>query len=315
MLNRRYLRIKILQSLYAYYQAGDNEVNKHENDLFQSVDKIYQLYILLLLTIPELNRIALDQLEKKKNKILPSKEDLEPNTKWVNNLYVKKIVASKKLFSASEKLKLNWFGVENQVLLRKVFKEIKNSETYFEFMHNEELGFEEDKSFVVALFKNEIANSSYLQHFFEEKNIHWMDDLDHACSMVLKTIKAVNEKDDFSILPLYKDENEEKAFISTLYRKTIQNDRETEVMIESLTKNWELDRIAKLDIILLKMGVTELMEFSEIPTKVTLNEIIEIAKYYSTPKSSNFINGILDKAIDELKSSKLLLKSGRGLIK
>jgi len=313
MLNRRYLRIKILQSLYAFYQAGDNEVKKHENDLFQSIDKIYQLYILLLLSLPELNRIALDRLEKKKNKILPSKEDLEPNKKWVTNSYVKKIIDSKELYHISEKLKINWSGVENHELLIKVFKEVKNSETFFEFMHNESEGFEEDKSFVVALFKNEIANSTFLHHFFEEKNIHWMDDLDHACSMVLKTIKAINEADEFTLLPLYKEGKEEKAFISTLFRQTINNDAEAEIMIDKLTKNWELERIAKLDIILLKMGIAELMEFKEIPTKVTLNEIIEIAKYYSTPKSSNFINGILDKAIEELKTSKLLSKSGRGL--
>ncbi len=313
MLNRRYLRIKILQSLYAFYQEGDNEVKKHENDLFQSIDKIYQLYILLLLSLPELNRIALDRLEKKKNKILPSKEDLEPNKKWVTNSYVKKIIDSKELYHISEKLKINWSGVENHELLIKVFKEVKNSETFFEFMHNESEGFEEDKSFVVALFKNEIANSTFLHHFFEEKNIHWMDDLDHACSMVLKTIKAINEADEFTLLPLYKEEKEEKAFISTLFRQTINNDAEAEIMIDKLTKNWELERIAKLDIILLKMGIAELMEFKEIPTKVTLNEIIEIAKYYSTPKSSNFINGILDKAIEELKTSKLLSKSGRGL--
>ena len=313
MLNRRYLRIKILQSLYAYYQAGDNQVHKHEKDLFQSIDKIQQLYLLLILTLPELKTIATEALEKKKTKILPSKEDLEPNTKWINNLYIQKIEESKMLRQLSEKLKINWIGVENKELLIKVFKEIQDTETYFEFMHNENLGFEEDKSFMIALFKNEIANSQYLHHFFEEKNIHWMDDLDHACSMILKTFKAINEKDDFVVLPLYKNENEEKEFVSTLFKKTIENDLKAEALIEKLTQNWELERIAKLDVILLKMGICELLEFPEIPTKVTLNEIIEIAKFYSTPKSSNFINGILDKAIEELNINQMLSKSGRGL--
>ena len=313
MLNRRYLRIKILQSLYAYYQAGDNQVNKHEKDLFQSIDKIQQLYLLLILTLPELKTIAKEALEKKKTKILPSKEDLEPNTKWVDNLYIQKIENSKMLRQLSDKLKINWIGVENKELLIKVFKEIKDTETYFEFMHNDKIGFEEDKSFMIALFKNEIANSKYLHHFFEEKNIHWMDDLDHACSMILKTFKSINEKDDFVVLPLYKNENEEKEFVSTLFKKTIENDLKAESLIEKLTQNWELERIAKLDVILLKMGICELLEFPEIPTKVTLNEIIEIAKFYSTPKSSNFINGILDKAIEELNINQMLSKSGRGL--
>jgi N utilization substance protein B len=166
----------------------------------------------------------------------------------------------------------------------------------------------------VQLFKTEIANSSYLYHFFEEMSIHWLDDLDLCCSMVLKTLKAIPEKGDFIVLPLFKEDDDEKEFILQLVKRTIEMDSENEMLINELAENWELDRIARMDILLLKMGITELQNFSSIPTKVTLNEYIEISKFYSTPKSNVFINGILDKAISRLTKEKKIVKIGRGLL-
>src|SRR5574343_18761 len=161
---------------------------------------------------------------------------------------------------------------------------------------------------------DEIANSELLYNFFEEKSIHWMDDIDLACSMVLKTLKSVNEGEVIELLPLYKVDDDEQDFIRDLLRKTISMDKENEALIDDLTKNWELDRIAKMDVILMKMAITELQIFNNIPTKVTLNEYIEISKFYSTPKSNGFINGILDKAIDRLQAEKKIVKIGRGLM-
>jgi N utilization substance protein B len=181
-------------------------------------------------------------------------------------------------------------------------------------MNDTDSTFESQKSFAVNLFKNEIANSDLLHHFFEENSIHWMDDLDHTCSMVLKTLKGCDEHSEFNILPLYKPNDSEKEFVTDLSRKTVAFNEENEKLIDKLTQNWELDRIAKMDIILLKMGITELQIFPEIPTKVTLNETIEISKFYSTPKSNIFINGILDKAINSLKNEKKINKIGRGLL-
>ena len=313
MLNRRFLRIKILQSLYAYYQSGDKEQEKYLNDLFLSIDRIYELYLYLILSITELNSLAKVKFENKTPKIFPTKDDIDPNMKWINNSFVSKITKSNEFKAALKKHKVNWLGVENQEMLKKVFKQIIQSETYFEYMNNSTFDFNEDKLFVVDLFKNEIANSDLLHHFFEEKSIYWLHDLDHTCAMVLKTLKKVESSDEFSLLPLYKEKDNEKDFIIKLYNNTIEKNEENEKLITKLADNWELDRIAKLDVILLKMGIAELQTFSEIPTKVTLNEIIEIAKYYSTPKSSNFVNGILDKAIESLESQNKIIKSGRGL--
>ncbi|MFM7666801.1 MAG: transcription antitermination factor NusB [Bacteroidota bacterium] len=314
MLNRRHLRIKILQMLYAYYQSGEENLLKFENELLSSIERMYDLYLVLLLTMPELVHAAENRLEDKKKKLRPSEEDLNPNLKFVNNRVFKKIKESQSIIKSAELRKANWIGAEKQEIFRKLFLQIQESELYFEYMNEAENSFENDKSFAVNLFKSEIANSELLHNFFEEASIHWMDDLDHTCSMVLKTIKASEENGEFSILPLYKPNDSEKEFVVELFRKTIAMNSENESLIDELTKNWELDRIAKMDIILLKMGVTELQIFPEIPTKVTLNETIEISKYYSTPKSNTFINGILDKAIERLKKDKKIVKIGRGLL-
>ena len=314
MLNRRHLRIKILQMLYAYYQSGEENLLKFENELLNSVERMYDLYMLLLLTMPELVVAAENRLEDKKKKLRPTEEDLNPNLKFITNLIFKKIQDSAPLRKESELHKANWVGAEKQEIFRKLFLQIQESELYFEYMNDSESSFENHKAFAVNLFKSEIANSELLHHFFEETSIHWMDDLDHTCSMVLKTLKSSEENSEFSILPLFKPNDSEKEFVVDLFRKTVAMNAENELLIDELTKNWELERIAKMDIILLKIGITELQIFPEIPTKVTLNETIEISKYYSTPKSNTFINGVLDKAIDRLKKDKKIIKIGRGLL-
>jgi N utilization substance protein B len=181
-------------------------------------------------------------------------------------------------------------------------------------MNNNEVGYEEDRNFAINLFKSDIANSEILYSYFEEKNIFWIDDIDLACQMVIKTLKAAEEDQDIVVLPLYKDKDDEQDFVRTLLRQTVNKQTETLGIIDKLTDNWELDRIAKMDILILQMAITELMVFKSIPTKVTLNEYIEIAKYYSTEKSPSFINGILDKAISSLTASGQISKMGKGLI-
>lgn len=314
MLNRRHLRIKVLQFLYAYFQSNDESYGKVEKELTNSVERIYDLYVYMLLTFSELKSIGLTKMEDGAKKIFPTDEDLNPNTKFVDNKLIEALESSVELRSQSELLKVNWMGVAEQEMLKKMYKAIRESETYFEFMNNDQSGYEEDRAFLIALFKAEIANSPLLYNFFEEKSIHWMDDIDLACSMVIKTLKGFNEWDEIcTILPLYKDEKDEKEFIKTLLRKSITMEKENVTLIDELTQNWELDRIAKMDIILMGMAITEMQVFNNIPTKVSLNEYIEISKFYSTPKSNGFINGILDKAIARLEKDGKINKVGRGL--
>ena len=313
MLNRRHLRVKVLQSLYAFFQSKEDNYGKSEKELLTAVERIHDLYMYMLLSFGELKAIATHRIEENKKKIRPKEEDLNPNLKFIENQIIEVLEYSPELRRASEDRKVNWIGDEHQEMFRKMMMEIRDGETFFEFMNNGERSFAEDKAFMIALFKTDIANSPLLFNFFEDKSIHWMDDIDLACSMVLKTIKTFEEGEIAQILPLYKENDDEKDFIKTLLRKTIMLDKENETLIDELTKNWELDRIAKMDVILMKMAVTELQSFSNIPTKVTLNEYIEISKFYSTPKSNGFINGILDKAITRLDKDGKINKMGRGL--
>lgn len=314
MLNRRHLRIKVLQELYAYFQSNEENIARADKDLMQSIERIYDLYVYLLLTFSEIKDFASHRIEENKKKLRPTAEDLNPNMRLVDNAIIEILENSSELRKLSEQRKVNWVGDEHKEMFRKMFLSIRESETYLHHMNKVEEGFEADKEFAIDLFKNEIANSELLYNFFEEKSIHWLDDIDLTCSMVIKTIKQIEEGQGLELLPLYKPNDDEQEFIRDLLRKTISMNSENEKLIDELTENWELERIAKMDILLMKMAITELQIFNNIPTKVTLNEYIEISKFYSTPKSNGFINGILDKAIDRLSKEKKIVKVGRGLM-
>lgn len=316
MLNRRHLRIKVLQILYAFFQSSDQDLRRSEKELSRSIEKMYELYIYYLLTFEEMTVFANQQIEDRSKKLRPSERDLSPNRKFVDNPVFEMLRVNTALRKSSEELKVNWTGAVKHDLMRKLYLEIQKCDIYRDYMDLAAEGFESDRQFAIDLFKSEIANFELIHDFFENESIYWMDDIDLVCSMVIKTLKGIEPKQsvDAPILPLYKDEVDERNFVEILFRDTILNDEANDKMIDSLTKNWELDRIAKMDIILLKMAITELKSFSSIPKKVTLNEYIEISKFYSTPKSQVFINGILDKAIETLEKEGQLKKTGRGLI-
>ena len=314
MLNRRHLRIKVLQMLYTFYNQKESmDLKTAKTQLLQSVDLMYDLYLYLMLTFQEVRNASLSKMDDRANKLRPSFEDLNPNRKLVDNEIIERIMGSVALQDLCQRRNVNWNSDEKQEIFRKLFIEIEKSEVYFEHMETLENDFSNAKNFLVHLFRSEIANSPLIYNFFEEEEIRWMDDIDLACSMVIKTIKMSTEEDDFDFLPLYKENDDEKDFITTLLKQTVALDQESEHLIEEMADNWELDRIAKMDVLLLKMAFAELQSFESIPTKVTINEYLEISKYYSTPKSNVFINGILDKSLKKLVKEKKVLKTGRGL--
>jgi N utilization substance protein B len=294
--------------LYAYFQSNENDFRVIEKELMNSIERIYDIYLYLLLSFEELKDVEEQKIAESKLK------SRSTNDRFIQNKVIALITENAELREASEKNKVNWIGDEHREMFKKIMQQIRESELFFNYMQSETNTFEEDKNFIIALFKIEIANSPLIYNFFEEKSIHWLDDIDLACGIALKTIKQTTEDASITIHPLFKDPEDEIPFVKILLRKTIANDQENVLLIDDLTKNWELDRIAKMDIILMKMAITELQEFNNIPKKVTLNEYIEISKFYSTPKSSGFINGILDKAIDRLDKENKIQKIGRGLI-
>ncbi len=316
MLNRRHLRIKALQILYAFYQTEGAEYGKFEKELFASIEKMYDLYIYFLLIFEELSDFSEERIEERKLRKRPTNEDLNPNRKFVDNRIIKILKINNELKGKSEFRKVNWNTAVKNDLLKKMFLAITESEVYESYMNNDENSFADDKAFLIEVFKTEIANFGLLHDFLENETIYWQDDIDLVCSMVIKTIRNFNESDDeyTDILPLFKDEEDEVRFVQCLMRNIVDSDVENNELIDKMTKNWDLERIAKMDIIILKMAITELCVFPSIPVKVTLNEYIEIAKFYSSPQSKVFINGVLDKSIIVLQKEGKIKKTGRGLL-
>lgn len=314
MLNRRQLRIKMLQALYAYYQSDDKDIVKGEKELNFSINKMYEMYLYLLALVVEMQDAAIEKIEAGKNKKLPTKEELMPNTKFVTNTHLRALANSKVLANTLETNNISW--ANNKDLVKKVFKMVVETEDYEEYMGSDTRGWDHSKEFLLRFFKRHIINEESLHEFFEEKSIFWNDDLDLMAGMVIKTIKHIDEDgEDVELLQLWRDPEDEKGFMIKLFRETIAQGEENLKLIEKQAKNWETDRIALMDIILMKMGIAEAKEMETIPVKVTLNEYIELAKYYSTEKSHGFINGILDNVFTNLQEEGVIKKMGRGLVK
>jgi N utilization substance protein B len=319
MVGRRYYRIKVLLALYAWFQGGEHRIEVAEKNLLQGIDKFYELYFLLFSFFLEITDFYRRRTEDAKNKFLPSAEELSPNKKFLENRVLARIIQNKDLQRHCNRYKFSW--TEEQDMIRKVFLKMRNSKDMKEYLNSENSSFKEDKDIVYKLFRKFIARSSELQFYCEERSIHWTSDYDLAALFIQKTIQLIPEEfpeeADFSSL-LNKEEDsdpaDEQRFILELFRTTIFHSEEFEKMIEGKTKNWEIDRIALTDIILIKMALTELIHFPTIPIKVTLNEYIDISKNYSTPKSKLFINGILDKLVETLTSEEKIKKRGRGLM-
>ena len=312
MLNRRHIRIKVLQAFYAFFQSNNEDVLKGEKELFHSIEKIYDLYVFILMLFPSLKRQALIQIEEaKRSEYLRQDIDIL-KTGFIDNQLVDLIEQSKVLQKISKDRKINWEGDVENDLTKKIFKEVYQTDNYKNLLQSESSSFNDDKDALVQLYKKEICNLEKLHHFFDEKSIYWQDDLDHVSSMILKTLKSITENQELEILPLWKED--EYEFTQNLFRKAVLQKEENDAVLQTYSKNWEKERLATMDSLLMNLAMTEALEFSSIPIKVTLNEYIEISKFYGTPKSNSFINGILDRIFEDYKKDGKLVKRGRGLI-
>ena len=312
MLNRRHIRIKVLQAFYAFFQSNNEDVLKGEKELFHSIEKIYDLYVFILMLFPSLKRQALIQIEEAKRSEYLRQDIHILKTGFIDNQLVDLIEQSKVLQKISKDRKINWEGDVENDLTKKIFKEVYQTDNYKNLLQSESSSFNDDKNALVQLYKKEICNLEKLHHFFDEKSIYWQDDLDHVSSMILKTLKSITENQELEILPLWKED--EYEFTQNLFRKAVLQKEENDAVLQTYSKNWEKERLATMDSLLMNLAMTEALEFSSIPIKVTLNEYIEISKFYSTPKSNSFINGILDRIFEDYKKDGKLVKRGRGLI-
>lgn len=321
MLSRRVLRIKVMQSLYAFILCGDDHIEKAEKAMMLNTNRIYDLFIYQLSALVEIADTARKILESGKLKHFPSEEEQNPRIKFIDNHVIRLIDDNTEFRKYFNALRINW--ADQQDLFRKIFLQIRDTSEYKEYMLSVKSNFEEDKRFIVTIFRDHLAECEELQQLYEEKNIFWADDYDIVSYMIVKTLNSFSSRTDIHT-PLpelfiqsgenVEDETEDKTFMRDLFRKTIFHADEYDKWIAEKAENWELERIAMMDSILLRMAICELTSFPSIPIKVTLNEYIEISKIYSTAKSRIFINGLLDKLIVKLKSENKIRKIGRGLM-
>jgi len=312
MLNRRHIRIKVMQSIYALLHSKSDDLVKEEKFLKHSIDKIYDLYILTLSLLVEIRDLADQHLEIGKKKFLATSEDINPNQKFVKNrlLLILKESAFLNNYLKDHKLK-NWQNDGEYVRL--IWDEIKVSDLYKSYVSSEVLTFNGDREFLTAIFRDIVAPNDKLFDYFESQNISWVDDIPFVNTSVLKMFSRLSHSKGFVGQSLYNDDDDKK-FVGDLFKKVALNHSEFDNDIDNKTPNWDADRIADIDLILIKMALVELVYFPSIPVRVTINEYIEIAKDYSTSKSGFFINGVLDKLSKEYTKSGKSKKIGRGLL-
>lgn len=303
-----------MQSIYAMHQNGADNLEKEEKFLFYSIDNILDLYLTMVSSLLEICKKEQVFLHLSSQKHLATPQERKPNEKFIKNAVFQILAENNSLSIAMENRKINNWSLNDDYIII-LLNAIKESKLYAKYMSNTINTFEEDKEFIAAIFEEIIVPNDKLYEYLEDDKLTWIDDIPMVNTQILKQLKALKplEEDNFRVPKLYKDA-EDKDFVRDLFRKTVLNEKELAKTYDDKTPNWDSDRIAEVDTIILKMAICEFLKFPSIPVKVTLNEYLEIAKEYSTPKSSIFINGILDNLVKELTESKKLVKVGRGLM-
>ncbi len=300
-------------ALYAFNRREDTNLPHAEKELMFSIGKTYDLYHYLLLLVLEIADIASEKIDFALQKRMPTPEDLNPQRRFVDNQLIAQLRMNVQFNKYISSVKLSWSNYPH--IPRSLYNKMIASEIYEEYMSTETHNYSSDKKFIITLITDLFLNSEDLQSNLEEQSIYWNDDLEYISTMIAKTLKKFKAESgaNTSLMPLFKNEEDEE-FVKILFRKAVMHSKKCSELIDKNTTNWEVDRIALMDILVMQLAITEILEFPEIPVKVTLNEYIEIAKYYCTSKSSTFVNGILDNIVKEIRQEGLLNKSGRGLL-
>lgn len=313
MLNRRHLRVKVLQTLYAYYQSEDKNVTKFEKALLKNIDQVNEMYIWLLNLLVDIADYTVIDADERSRKFLPTEQDLNANLRLQGNVFIDTLRKNEKFIDQSKKYHVSWsFDPE---IVRQVFHKLRDSDEYQAYLSQDSHSISEDKDIIKYIFKKIILKLPIVDQAFEEKFINWQLDKEVLQALVAKTFKNFVSHNPYEnkLADLTPNWDEDKEFIIDLFVLTVRHSEEYSEMIGKKTKNWEADRIALMDTLIMQLAISELLNFSSIPVKVTINEYIEMSKLFSTPKSNTFINGILDKILGELKSNGRIRKYGRGL--
>jgi len=307
MINRVLIRIKVLQIVYAYYQKDSQDLKVAENELLLSLRRSYDLYHYLLLLIVDITRMYERVIDARRNKYRPTDDELNPDLRLLNNRLACQMAENEELLKYAQQHGVSW--ADDMDFIKKTLEMILASDVYDDYLKNETDNYEVDREFWRLVFKRIISNNEIVEEYLEEKSIYWNDDVDIIESFVVKTIKRFDEFAGKTqpLMPMFTN-NDDYNFVIQLFRQTLLHGDEYREIIDRHTKNWESERVAHMDLIIMQVALAEIMNFPTIPINVTLNEYIDAAKYYSTPKSGSFINGVLDSIVEELKRDNRLLK-------
>jgi len=312
MISRRLIRIKIVQVMYAYFTGENTTLDKSDKELTLSIKKAYDLYHYIILLVIKVADYAAERVEIASNKILPNFDDLHPNNRFIENKVIAQLSNNRQFQDYISQNKISWH--EYPEIIKNLYLKVIESSYYKDYMAIASPSYEEDKNLVINILSNELEGWDFLYQFIEEQSIYWNDDTEFVISMIIKTIDKFKESSlNPPLMPLFKND-EDREFGKLLIRKTILKLPEYRILIEKYTKNWDVERIAIMDILIMTVALSEILEFPGIPVKVTLNEYIDIARFYSTHKSNEFVNGILDKIVADLRKENKIIKTGRGLM-
>ncbi len=300
--------MKVVQIIYAYYQNGGKNIDTAEKELFFSLAKAYDLYHYLLMLMVEVNRIAERAVETAQNRYNRIHVGEKPSTKFVDNRFIRQLEVNKQLLEFRENQKKSWANEEDFV--RSLYKKILETEYYREYMASEESSYAQDRELWRKIYKNLICNNEDLESLLEDMSLYWNDDKFIVDTFVLKTIKRFEEENgaDQDLLPEFKDEDD-RDFAHRLFRNTLLNADYYRKLVSENTKNWEFNRIALMDLVIMQIALAEIVTFPNIPLSVSLNEYVDIAKIYSTPRSGAYVNGLLDVIAKRLIAEKKITKT------
>ena len=307
MINRVLIRLKVIQIIYAYYQNGGKNLEAAEKELFYSLSKAYDLYNYLLLLMVEITQFADRRIDNRRHKLRPTHEDLNPNTRFIDNAFMAQLAQNKQLEAFASNQKRTWDDEGDFV--KHLFERIEQTKAYQEYMAKDTLTYEEDRELWRKLYRSVIAQNEKIDEILEEQSLYWNDDKAIVDTFVLKTIKRFEAENgaEQELIPEYRDD-EDKEFARKLLRTAITNAEVYRKLMENNAKNWDMERFAFMDILIMQVALAEIISFPSIPVSVSLNEYVEIAKMYSTPKSGSFINGMLDTIVNQLKNENKLNK-------
>ncbi len=313
MLSRRLIRIKVLQIFYAYSKKPYSTIQQAEKELKISMERTYHLFFMLILLMLDVNDYAEELIHLGKEKKMPTREDLQPNTRFVDNRLIKNLSNHQGVGKYVRDHALSW--QESRGLVKKIYQKLVSSKAYEGYMKSGESTYGEDAGIIKYILSEILPGSDDLQASLEEQSIYWNDELEFVISVLIRFIDHFHEEmfREVTVPPLFKNKEDEQYAYNLLNKSILHTDEYTS-LIKVYTNNWDVDRIARMDILILIQSLTEILHFSEIPVRVSINEYIEISRYYSTPKSSIFINGLLDKIVSNLRTADKIHKEGRGLI-